>query len=268
MSLNGEVAVITGGGQGIGRGIALRLASEGADIGVADRNIESADTVCGEIRKFGRKALSVRVDISVCSEIPPMVERMIQEFGRVNIWVNNAGIMQTKALLEVTEEDWDSVMDVNAKGTFFCTQAIAKHMVKRGSGLIVNITSGQRARPMAGPYAASKMAVDITTMTAALALAPHKIRVNAIDPGIVLTPMWKQMDDDRVRLFGMPPGEATKRWVAQVPMGIISTPEQVGGVIAFLASDDAANITGQIYRLTGGTDLATFEKSQETEKKS
>ena len=267
MYVKGKVVVVTGGGQGIGRGIALRLASEGADIGVADKNMETATAVCEEIGKLGRKALAVKVDTSVCSEITPMVERMIQEFGGVDIWVNNAGIMQTKALLEVTEEDWDSIIDVNAKGTFFCTQAIAKHMVKRGCGLIVNITSGQRARPMAGPYAASKMAVDITTMTAALALAPHKIRVNAIDPGIVITPMWERMDDDRVRLFGLPPGEATKRWVAQVPMGIITTPEQVGGVIAFLASDDAANITGQIIRMTGGTDLATFEKSQGTDKK-
>src|ERR1039458_3183161 len=152
MFVEGKVVVVTGGGQGIGRGIALRLASEGADIGVADKNMETATAVCGEIGKLGRKALAVKVDTSVCSEITPMVERMIQEFGGVDIWVNNAGIMQTKTLLEVTEEDWDSIIDVNAKGTFFCTQAIAKHMVKRGCGLIVNITSGQRARPMAGPY--------------------------------------------------------------------------------------------------------------------
>ncbi len=268
MSVKGKVAVVTGGGQGIGRGIALRLASKGADIGIADRNLETATAVGEEIRKLGRKAVAVKVDTSVCSEIPSMVERMIQEFGQVDIWVNNAGIMQTKALLEITEEDWDRMIDVNAKGTFFCTQAIAKHMVKRGSGLIVNITSGQRARPMAGHYAASKMAVDIGTMTAALTLAPYKVRVNAIDPGIVITPMWNQMDEDRVRLFGVPPGEATKRWVAQVPTGKITIPEEVGGVIAFLASDDAANITGQIIRLTGGTDLATFEKSQEKDKKS
>jgi len=268
MSLQGKVAVITGAGQGIGRGIALRLAAEGADISVVDKNFKTATAVCEEIKKLGRKALPISVDISLCSQIPLMVESVVQEFGGVDIWVNNAAIIYTTAMLEVTEDEWDSVMDVNAKGTFFCTQAIAKHMIKRGSGLIVNMTSGQRARPMAATYAASKVALDIITQTAALALAPHKIRVNAIDPCIVRTPMWKQLDVDRVRLFGLPPGEASRRWESQIPIGIITTPDQVGGVIAFLASDDAANVTGQIIRLTGGTDMATFERAQETEKKS
>jgi NAD(P)-dependent dehydrogenase (short-subunit alcohol dehydrogenase family) len=268
MSLEGKVAVITGAGQGIGRGIALRLGSEGADIGVVDKNLQTAAAVAEEIKRLGRRALLISADISLCSQIPLLVERVIQEFGGVDIWVNNAAIVYTTGMLEVTEDEWDSVMAVNAKGTFFCTQAIAKHMVQRGSGLIVNLTSGQRARPMAATYAASKMALDNITQTAALALAPHKVRVNAIDPGMVRTPMWEQLDSDRVRLFGLPPGEARRRWESQIPIGRITTVEQVGGVVAFLASDDAANVTGQIIRLTGGTDLATFERAHEAARKS
>src|SRR5258708_3854920 len=134
MSLKGKVAVVTGGGQGIGRGIALRLASEGADVAVVDINIESAAAVSEEIRKIGRKAVSAKLDVSVCSDIPQVVERAIQEFGAIDIWVNNAGIMQIKPFLEITEENWDRMLDVNAKGTFFCTQAIAQYMVKHGSG--------------------------------------------------------------------------------------------------------------------------------------
>jgi len=260
--------VVTGAGQGIGRGIALRLALEGTDVGVLDKHIEAAASVGEEIRRLHRRALPIGADVSICSQIRSAVEKIMKEFGKVDSWVNNAGIIQTRRLLEVTEADWDSTIQVNAKGTFFCTQAIAKHMVKQGSGLIVNITSGQRARPMAAPYAASKMAVDNITMTAALALAPHNIRVVAIDPNIVRTPMWKQLDEDRARMFGLPPGEASRRWESQVPLGRITTPEQVGGVVAFLASEDAVNITGQIIRLTGGTDLATFEKAQEADRKS
>jgi meso-butanediol dehydrogenase/(S,S)-butanediol dehydrogenase/diacetyl reductase len=268
MSLDNKVAVVTGAGQGIGRGIALRLASEGADIGAIDKNSETAKAVCKEIEALGRKALPLTADVSVCDEIFSALENIVRHFGRVDILVYNARVVQTKAMLDITEEDWDRVMSINAKGTFFCTQAIAKQMTKQSSGLIINITSGQRARPMAAHYAASKMAVDIITMTAALALAPHKIRVNAIDPNIVRTPMWKQLDDERVRLFGLPPGEAARRWEEGVPLGAIATPEQIGGVVIFLASNDASSITGQIIRMTGGSDLATFEKAQGSNRKS
>jgi len=267
MQLSGAVTAVTGGGQGIGRGIALRLASLGSDVAVLDKNIEAAETVSKEVERLGRRALAIQLDVSRCALILPAVERVIQEFGKVDIWVNNAGIVQTKSMLDITEDDWDNILDTNAKGTFFCTQAIARHMIQRRSGLIVNLTSGQRARPMAAPYAASKMAVDNITMTAALALAPYEVRVNAIDPNIVRTAMWKQLDDERVKLFGLHPGEATRRWESQVPLGKLTSPEQIGGIVAFLASDDAAIITGQIVRSAGASDLATFEKAQETDPK-
>jgi NAD(P)-dependent dehydrogenase (short-subunit alcohol dehydrogenase family) len=233
---------------------------------VIDIHGESAQATAEEIRKLSRKALPLTLDVTDISQIHPTVERVVQEFGAIHIWVNNAGVMQTKAMLKISEKDWDKILGVNAKGTFFCTQAAGRQMVKQRNGLIVNITSGQRARPMATHYAASKMGVDIITKSAALAFAPYNVRVNAIDPGLVDTPMFKEMDDDRVRLFGLQPGEATKRWVASIPLGRMTSVEEIGGLIAFLASADAVSITGQIISVTGGVDLPTLEKAVQVSK--
>jgi NAD(P)-dependent dehydrogenase (short-subunit alcohol dehydrogenase family) len=172
VSLKGKLAVVTGAGQGLGRGIASRLASQGADVVVVDINGESANATAEEIPKLGRRALSLTLAISDVPRIQPAVERVAQEFDALDVWVNNAGIVQTKAMLDLVEQDWDRILDVNAKGTFFCTQAAGRQMARQGGGLIVNITSGQRARPMTTHYAASKMAVDSITKSAALGLAP------------------------------------------------------------------------------------------------
>ncbi len=268
MSLDGKVAVVTGSGQGLGRGIALRLGAEGAAVAVLDIDVESAEITAGEIKKLGVKSLPLTVDVSKVAEIQPALDLVVEKLGPVDLWVNNVGVLQTKPMLELTEEDWDRVVGTNAKGTFFCMQAAARWMAKQNRGVIVNITSGQRARPMATHYAASKMAVDGMTKCAALALAPHNVRVNAIDPGLVLdTPMLKKMDDDRARSQGLKPGEATKKWIESIPMGRMGTLDEIAGLVVFLASEDAAFITGQIIAVTGGSDLATAEKALKTNAK-
>jgi NAD(P)-dependent dehydrogenase (short-subunit alcohol dehydrogenase family) len=262
VSLEGTVAAVTGSGQGLGRGIALRLGSEGAAVAVLDIDGESAKATAEDIRKQGGKAFGLTMDVSKVSEIQPALDRVVEEFGALDLWVNNVGVLQTKAMLELTEEDWDRVVGTNAKGTFFCMQAAARWMAKQGKGVIVNITSGQRARPMATHYASSKMAVDSMTKCAALALAPHKVRVNAIDPGLVLdTPMLRKMDDDRARTLGLKPGEATQKWIESIPLGRMGTLDEIAALVVFLACKDAAFITGQIIAVTGGSDLATAEKA-------
>lgn len=264
MRLAGKKAIVTGAGKGIGHGVALTLAREGADIAAFDISADVNAVAAQEISQLGRHGIAVNVDVSRPAEIKRAVAKVIAEFGRIDILVNCAGIVTSHHFLDLTEEQWDSTLNTNAKGTFFINQIVAKEMIPNRSGAIINITSGVRARPMATHYAASKVAVDIITKSAALTLAPHNIRVNAIDPGMVDTPMWREMDAERVRLFGLPPGEATRRWVAAVPLGRMSTPEEVAKVVVFLASDDSSYVTGTILSANGGLDLATLEKTQDS----
>lgn len=258
MYLAGKVAIVTGAGSGIGRAIAIRLGQEGADIAVADLNTESAEDTAEEIRKLGRRALSVFVDLSQVGLIQPMIDRVAQEFGRIDILVNNAGVVQVKPFLDVTEEEWDRVIDVNMKGTFFCLQAAAKRMVEQGEGgRIINMSSisGRGGRADSSAYAASKMAIISITQSAALALAKDNILVNAISPGIVSTPMWDQIDEERAQLFGYKPGTARAQLVEQVPIKRVSEPEEVAAAAAFLASPDASIITGQTINVDGGMEM-------------
>jgi Dehydrogenases with different specificities (related to short-chain alcohol dehydrogenases) len=238
LRLTGKVAIVTGSGQGIGKSIALRLAQEGADVVVAEYNPETAQRTAQEIEeKFGQRALGYPIDIANVSAIQRMVETAVSHFQHVDILVNNAGIVQTKPLLDLSEADWDRVLNVNLRGAFFCLQAVARQMIQQAPeelkamqrltdvfsikpeeatsmsrptqsfGKIVNISSiaGRRGRPLSAHYAASKAAVISITQSAALALAPYNINVNAVCPGIVPTPMWDEIDRDRARLFGTNP---------------------------------------------------------------
>jgi NAD(P)-dependent dehydrogenase (short-subunit alcohol dehydrogenase family) len=262
--LAGKKAIVTGAGKGIGHGVALTLAREGADVAAFDISADVNAVAAQEISALGRRGIAVTVDVSRPEDIRRAVAKVVAEFGQIDILVNCAGIVTSHHFLDLTEEQWDSTLDTNAKGTFFINQIVAKEMIPHRSGSIINITSGVRARPMATHYAASKVAVDIITKSAALTLAPHNIRVNAIDPGMVDTPMWREMDAERVRLFGLAPGEATRRWIAAVPLGRMSTPDEVAKVVVFLASDDASYVTGAILSANGGLDLATLEKTQDS----
>jgi NAD(P)-dependent dehydrogenase (short-subunit alcohol dehydrogenase family) len=287
----GKVAIVTGAGQGIGRGIALRLAREGADLVIAEYNPDTAGDAARTIEALGRQALAYPVDISNTAAVKQMVEDVVARFGRIDILVNNAGVVQTKPMMDLTEEDWDRIVNVNQRGLFFCLQAVAAQMIRQlpeglrvqtpsdvvsmkktepgsesfadqdsyaGSyGKIVNFSSiaGRRGRPLSTHYAATKAAVISVTQSAALALAPYRINVNAVCPGLVPTPMWKQIDEERGQLFGAEPGEAMAAFIQTIPLKRAAVPEDIAGTVAFFCSADADYITGQALNVDGGYEM-------------
>ena len=256
--LEGRAAIVTGAGRGIGRAIALRLAREGAAVVVADLDGTEAERVAGEIERAGGRARASHVDVTVAADAERMVDEAVAAFGRLDILVNNAGVGAVAPLLETDEKTWDVVMDVNAKGVLLCSQAAARRMIEQGEGgRIINNASGAgkiapgRDVPL-GAYAASKHAAVALTKQLGLELAAHQILVNCVCAGIVDTPMWDLIDRESARLQGLPIGEAKARAVASIPLGRIEQPEDVAGVVAFLASDDAAYITAQALNVCGG----------------
>jgi len=258
MRLTGKSAIVTGAGRGIGKVTALRFAREGADILVPDLDRETSEQTAREIRALGRKGIPMQMDVARLADIQGMVDTAIREFGKIDILVNNAGITLVRDPLKLTEEEWDRTMDINAKAAFFCMQAVAREMVKRERGVILNAASisGRSGKPMMVDYCASKFAVIGMTQSMALALAKHGIRVNAVAPGIVDTAMWAQIDREWSALEGKPTGEMKRTRVAAIPLGRIEMPEDVANLYAFLASDEAGYITGQTYNVCGGLQLS------------
>ena len=257
MRLVGKSAIVTGAGRGIGKATALRFAREGADVLAPDLDHTTSEQTAREIRALGRKGIPMQMDVTRMADIQRMVEMAVKEFGKIDILVNNAGITQVRDLMKLTEADWDRTMTLNAKAVFFCLQAIAREMIKRKSGVILNASSisGRAGKPMLVDYCASKFAVIGITQSAALYLARYGIRVNAVAPGIVDTDMWEQIDREWGALEGKPPGEMKRTRVAAIPMGRIETPEDVANLYTFLASDEAGYITGQTYNVCGGLQM-------------
>jgi len=259
-TMDGKIALVTGGARGIGRAIALRFARDGADVAVADQNLEGARSVAAEIEALGRKSQAIGVDVRDLGQINATVRDVTSAFGRIDVLANNAGVVRVEKLLEITEEHWDFVLDVNAKGVFFVMQAVARQMKDQDPGpdglrgRIINtasIAAKPGGRPMFAPYAASKAAVWSLTQSAAVALAPD-ITVNCVCPGIVDTAMWAQIDAEWNELDGMPEGEAWRRRVAAIPLGRPEVPDDVAGMFAFLAGPDAVYVTGQPFTIDGG----------------
>jgi meso-butanediol dehydrogenase/(S,S)-butanediol dehydrogenase/diacetyl reductase len=259
-TLEGKVALVTGAARGIGRAIALRFSLEGADVALADLNEDGVRAVSEEIASLGTRALAVKADVTRSDSIREMVDRSVAEYGRIDVLANNAGIIKVARLLDVTEEDWDNVMGVNARAVFFVLQAVARQMLDQHPGpdglrgRIINtasIAGRPGGRPMMAPYAASKSAVISITHSAAAALAPH-ITVNAICPGAVETAMWEQIDAEWGELEGRPTGDVWRERIAPIPLGRPERPEDVAGLVAFLAGPDAAYMTGQSVAIDGG----------------
>ena len=256
--LDGQVAIVTGAGRGIGRAIARRLAQEGASVAVSDLDVENAAGVADEITAAGGKAISLRTDVSRKADADRVVEDTVAHFGRLDILVNNAGIGAIVSLLETEESTWDALMNVNAKGVLLCSQAAARQMIAQGDGgRIINNASG--AGKMApgkdiplGAYAASKHAVVAITKQMGLELSPHGILVNCVCAGIVDTPMWDLIDREVAKLQGVPVGSVKAGAVASIPVGRIEQPEDVANMFAFLASEDANYLTAQTYNICGG----------------
>ncbi len=255
MSIEGKVALVTGAGQGIGRGIALRLARDGANVAVVDVNEEKASDVAREIEALGRKATTFVADVSDRAEVYAAVAHAEDALGGFDIIVNNAGIAQVKPLSEVAPEDVDAIFGINIEGVLWGIQAAAAKFVERKQkGKIINACSiaGHDGFELLGIYSATKFAVRALTQVAAKEYASASITVNAYCPGIVGTDMWVTIDKRMAEITGAPVGETYKKYVEGIALGRAETPDDVASLVSFLAGPDSDYITGQSLITDGG----------------
>jgi NAD(P)-dependent dehydrogenase (short-subunit alcohol dehydrogenase family) len=245
LNIQDKVSIVTGGSSGIGKTTSLALAKEGSKIVVVDINFEQADKVAEEIRTLGQEAVAMKVDITNKAEVQDMLKKVLDKYQRIDILVNCAGILRFSPIEDLSEKDWNDILDVNLTGTFFCSQAVIKTMKKQKSGKIVNISScaakvgGVRA---AASYSVSKAGVSNLTICLAKELAPYKVNVNAIAPSMIDTPMTNQPG------YGK---EAKVNFVKTIPLGL-GKPEDIANAILFLVSDKSCYITGEILDVNGG----------------
>jgi meso-butanediol dehydrogenase/(S,S)-butanediol dehydrogenase/diacetyl reductase len=261
MRLAGKVAVVTGGGSGIGRGIVLAMAKEGADVAIPDIQVINADKVADEVKALGRKALAMKTDVTSAADVKAMTDRVRDTFGKIDIVVNNAGMASTPGLpfTNNTEEDWDKTFAVNTKSVFLICKAVAAHMIERKAGRIINIASiaGPISAPTMPPYSVAKMGVITLTKIVARELAPHGVTVNAICPGVLYTDFWQKLAahiaETNPAFKGMTPRQVFDKRVSDlVPLKREQMPEDIGWAAVFLASDEARNITGITLPVDGG----------------
>jgi NAD(P)-dependent dehydrogenase (short-subunit alcohol dehydrogenase family) len=249
MKLSNRVAIITGGGTGIGRAIALEFAREGADVVLSSRNRERLEAVAAEVKALGRQALAIAMDVGDKEQVDTMVNQAIAHFNRIDILVNNSGVEFAAPFLDITEEEWDDTIETNLKGVFLCSQAVGRQMIQQKRGRIINMTSTialGAIYPGWGAYAASKYGVNALTLVCAREFGPFGINVNAIAPGRILTPLVQQQrTPEQVEAF-METGRKAN------VLGRIGMPEDIARVALFLASDDASFISGQLIAANGG----------------
>ena len=241
--LQNKIAIVTGAGQGIGQAIAVRLAQEGAEVIVSDINLQGVEQTASQIRQMDRKSLALKVDVANFEDVQAMVHKSTEEFGRVDILVNNAGVTKDNLLVRMTQQQWDWVISVNLKGTFNCTKAVAPHMMRNRYGRIINIASviGLVGNAGQANYAASKAGIIGLTKSVAKELGSRGITVNAVAPGYIQTEMTERL-----------PEQAKETLLKTIPLRRPGLPQDVAGVIVFLASDDASYITGQVINIDGG----------------
>ena len=243
MSLNGKIALVTGAAQGIGRDIAMGLASDGADVAICDVNLEAAQKTAGDIEAKGGKSLALKANVASTADVTAMVDQVVEKFGRIDILVNNAGITRDGLILRMKDEDWDLVLSINLKGAFLCTKSALKYMTKQRAGTVINIASIVGAMGNAGQanYVASKAGLIGLTKTIAREYANRNITANAVAPGFIDTAMTQALSEN-----------VRQELAKQIPMGKLGTPEDVANAVRFLASPWASYITGQVIHVNGG----------------
>ena len=245
MKLKNKIAIVTGSRRGIGRSITLELAKEGAKVVVSDIDLKECQNVCDEIKKTGSDAIAVKCDVSKKRDVDAMVKKTIQKFKRIDILVNNAGVFLMKPFVQMTEKDWDFVLDINLKGVFLCANAVAKQMVKQKGGKIISIASiaGEVGFMNTSAYCASKAGIINLTRELAMELSPHNINVNVVAPGVIATKMTEDMLKDK---------KTKEVLLANTPLGRVGNPEEIGKAAIFLASNDSNFITGHTLVVDGG----------------
>ncbi len=243
ISLKGKCAIVTGGGQGIGRTVALKLASLGAAVSVCDINADSACAAAGDIQQMGVAGIGLACDVTLAQSVDQMVQETYKSFGQIDILVNNAGITRDGLLLRMKEADWDMVLTVNLKSAFLCSKAALRYIMKSPAGRVINIASVVGVMGNAGQanYSASKAGVIGLTKTMAREFAGRKVTVNAVAPGFIMTAMTERL-----------PEAVKETYIKNIPMGALGTPEDVANAVAFLAGDTASYITGQVLHVDGG----------------
>ncbi len=246
--LKGKVAIITGSRRGMGKSHALLMAKEGVKVVVSDISLEDCQKVVEEIEKNNGEAIAIKCDVTNKQEIEALVKKTIEKWGKIDILVNNAGICEFKPFLEITEKDWEKTININLKGYFLMAQAVAKEMIKNKSGSIINIASIAMGQVGIGfinlvPYCASKGGIVAMTEALALELAPYNIRVNAIAPGAIDTPMVDTTKADP---------KALEFTLNQIPLHRLGKPEEVSHLVLFLASNVSSYITGSTFIIDGG----------------
>jgi len=247
MRLKDKVALITGGARGIGKAIAIAYAKDGADIVVADVNLEEAQNTAKEIEGLGRKALAFTMDVTDYAKVEETINKILDKFAKIDILVNNAGITKDNLLLRMSQLEWDAVLNVNLKGTFNCIRAVSRVMIKQRSGKIISIASiiGLIGNPGQANYSASKAGIIALTKTAAKELASRNINVNAVAPGFIQTDMTAKLTE-----------ELKQKMLSAIPLNKLGTPDDVAAVCLFLASEDSSYITGQTLVVDGGMVMA------------
>ncbi|MBM3255092.1 MAG: 3-oxoacyl-[acyl-carrier-protein] reductase [Candidatus Omnitrophica bacterium] len=243
MRLKDKVALVTGAAQGIGREIALAFAREGADIAVADVNLEKASQTAADIEALGRRSLALALDVTDYEKVEEGLNKILDKLGKVDILVNNAGITKDGLLLRMNESDWDAVIKVNLKGTFNCTKAVSKVMIKQKAGRIINIASiiGIIGNPGQANYSASKAGIIALTKTTAKELASRNINANAVAPGFIQTDMTAKL-----------PEEVRRKMLEAIPLNRFGSATDVAGICLFLASEESSYVTGQTLVVDGG----------------
>jgi 3-oxoacyl-[acyl-carrier protein] reductase len=250
-SLNNKIAIVTGGGQGIGRVIARTFAEAGADLVIADIRMDTAEATATDIRSLQRKAFTFQVDVRDKNQVDEMVTKTIEKFGCIDILVNNAGFgHMTVPLVEMSEEEWDKCVTLNLKSTFLCCKAVSRVMMRQKRGTIINMASmaALGAYPMGANYSAAKAAIKNLTETLSVELGPHNIRVNALAPGVIETQLTAELYKKRPEL--------KEQRLKNVPLRRLGTPEDVANVALFLASDASNYISGETIAIKGA--MATF----------
>jgi 3-oxoacyl-[acyl-carrier protein] reductase len=242
LDLSGKVALVTGASRGIGRAIARTLATAGAQVVITSRG-DAAQAVADEITQAGGQALALAADVSDAAAIAGVVDRILDAYGRLDVLVNNAGITRDQLLLRMKRDDWDAVIATNLTGTFVCTQAVLKTMVRQRAGRIISISSvvGQSGNPGQTNYAATKAGIIGFSKALAREVASRNITVNVVAPGLIDTDMTREISSD-----------AQASWTSNIPLGRLGTPDDVAAAVCFLASDAASYITGQVLAVNGG----------------